>query len=429
MSAIRRALWTVCAALPAAAGGLAAQQVIDLPARDVPLAADFAELYRVGATLEPSWQLYGASVEVAFDAAGNLYVFDRENYRIVKVSPTGTLVREIGERGDGPGELRSPVDFTVLRDGTVVVADMGARSFQVYGIDGEWDRSVPFGSDGAVMLGEVLADPRGGAVLSAGSRVVMMQVQGGRGAGMAMPTGRPIMRYGLAEGAAGEEVLRAWEPPADDEPRTASAAPGGGMAFRVGAGPRAFTPELFAGTLPDGGVAYSDSSAYQVRIAGPDGTLRRTLRRPIRPEPVTERIQEEERARRLAEMDAGGGPRISMQVAGRAGAAPQPVPQEQIQQMLRQQVEQLQFYPEIPVVTRLATGWAGKIWVERRGEELDGPGPVDVITPAGEYLGTIAADGLGVPDAFGPEGRVAYVERDELDVVNVVVRRLPAALR
>jgi hypothetical protein len=36
---------------------------------------------------------------------------------------------------------------------------------------------------------------------------------------------------------------------------------------------------------------------------------------------------------------------------------------------------------------------------------------------------------VGLPRAFGPNGLAAYIERDELDVPRVVLRRLPAELR
>ena len=34
-----------------------------------------------------------------------------------------------------------------------------------------------------------------------------------------------------------------------------------------------------------------------------------------------------------------------------------------------------------------------------------------------------------MPSAFGPDGLVAFVERDELDVQTVVVKRLPGGVR
>lgn len=427
MSQIRRALGIVPAVLALSGGGAAAQQMVDLAERDTPLQLDLTDVFRVGALDGESWQLYGEGVQVEFDARGNLYVFDRANYRIVQVSPTGTFVREIGERGEGPGQLRMPTDFAVLRDGTVVVADVGARALQVYGVGGAWLRSVPFGSDGMLVVGDVLADARGGAVLSAGSRMVSMQVRGG-GAPM-MPTGQPIVRYPLHEGAAPQDVHQAWEPQVEEAPvQSVSAGSNRTIAFAGGRN-RAFQPELFAAPLPGGGLALSDSSAYAIEILDADGAPVRTLRRPFRPREVTESMQEDERERRIAELDAGDGPRVSISMRGPSGEAAQPVPQEAIQQMLRQQAEQLQFYPELPVVTGLSAGWTGKLWVSRRGESPVGPGPIDVLAPEGRYLGTLAADGPGVPDAFGPDGLVAYVELDEFEVVHVAVRRLPAALR
>ena len=94
--------------------------------------------------------------------------------------------------------------------------------------------------------------------------------------------------------------------------------------------------------------------------------------------------------------------------------------------------------------------WKAKIWVLRTpvagfvetdfiglvatafssepiGLTATGPGPIDVITPEGEYLGTLPDSRM--PNAFGPDGLVAYVEVDELDVPTVVVKRLPAGIR
>ena len=52
-------------------------------------------------------------------------------------------------------------------------------------------------------------------------------------------------------------------------------------------------------------------------------------------------------------------------------------------------------------------------------------GPIDLLTPDGDYIGTYAAGATEMPDAFGPDGLAAFIELDELDVTSVVVRRLP----
>ena len=98
----------------------------------------------------------------------------------------------------------------------------------------------------------------------------------------------------------------------------------------------------------------------------------------------------------------------------------------------------------------METTWEGNIWVLRTpargfvdtdllGDAMEsftsvptgliavGPGPLDAITPEGDYLGTIPDSRM--PNAFGPDGLVAYVTADALDVPTVVVRRLPEAIR
>jgi hypothetical protein len=368
---------------------------------------------------------------VAFDGAGNLHIFDPQNFRVVVVSPTGTFIREIGTRGEGPGELRSPAGFAVMRDGTVAIADVGQRSFLLFDRNGVYQRSVTFATGNVVTLGALAADPRGGSVVSSGRRIVMMQGQGGpggRAGGMTPPTGRPIMRFPLAEGSTGREIHSAWEPPREEQtPQTITS---GRATFAIGGlRQRAFEPQLFSAVLADGSVVVSDSSAYALKVLGPDGGIRRVYQRPIRPRPVTAAMQRAEKERRLEEIESGGGPRIQIATAGPGGAGPAPISQSQIDQMMRQNIDQLDFYPELPVVTGLAAGWTGKIWVARRGSEVDGPGPIDVLSSAGEYIGTLAASAQGLPRAFGPDGLVAFVETDQFEVVNVVVRRLPAELR
>ena len=85
----------------------------------------------------------------------------------------------------------------------------------------------------------------------------------------------------------------------------------------------------------------------------------------------------------------------------------------------------MEFYPELPVLLALRTDWEGTIWVRRRGEEEEGGNPIDLITAGGRYLGTFAPGSTALPEAFGPDGLVAFVETDDLDVPYVVVKRLP----
>ena len=160
--------------------------------------------------------------------------------------------------------------------------------------------------------------------------------------------------------------------------------------------------------LPDGAIAYSDSSAYALKITGPGGGRTvRTITRPFHPELVTPRIEEEYRRKRDERDSQSNRPANTIRIT----------------------LQPESFYAEIPVIRLVRTTWDGRIWVMRQGDELLEDGPIDVLTAAGEYVGTYATGATKMPDAFGPDGLAAFIELDEFDVASVVVRRLPEMVR
>ena len=95
--------------------------------------------------------------------------------------------------------------------------------------------------------------------------------------------------------------------------------------------------------------------------------------------------------------------------------------------MMEQQLAETQFLDTIPALRGLRVTPSGKLLVERTGENVGDPGPVDVITAEGQYLGTFR--GVGLPAAVSRGGLAAYVEYDEDEVARVIVRRLPEGWR
>ncbi len=385
---------------------LAAQQVIELPAEDRLLESDFEEVYRMGAITGEDWETFGNVYDLAFDRAGNLYVVDTQGARIVVVSPEGEFVRQLGGVGTGPGEFdqhnTTSIQIAVLSDGRVAAFD---QRFSVFGADGEFERTVRMAGPGAMIFMPRLDwDRAGGGVLATGPvQVIDIAILRGRADGtLPEPEYRHVVRMDLT----GDEVVmdtvaRAWMAPGDAT---------------------GFLPSLIAGALPGGGVAYTDSSAYAIKVTGADGVVDRVLTRPFVPEPVTDRIRREERERRLRGLQ--GDPLGAARLGGETAAA-----MSGMADAMRAQAEAMEFHPVVPVVRRLRTSWEGHIWVQRRGEEPVSDGPIDVLTPEGRYLGTFAADAMRMPLAFGPGGLAAFVEVDEMDVQMVVVRRLPEGMR
>ena len=382
-------------------GPLPAQQVIALPEEDHLLDAELEEVYRVGSFGGDEWEIFSRLFGVGFDGAGNLYLMDDRAARIVVVSQEGEFVREFGAIGDGPGEFAgntiSAVGFTVLNDGRVVVFDPGHSAFQVFAQDGEFERSVGMPGSAMYLIRTLKAARDGDNVITTS---VSGMTTGGR-FDDPDPTSRPIVRLVLTgDEVVQDTVIRAWRPPGDAD---------------------GFSPGLVAEALPDGGLVYTDSSAYAIKVVSRDGEVTRVLSRPFQAEPVTDRIREEEIERQLNDLEASN--------SGEQANEREAAFQAQFREMRRERIRNMEFYHEVPVVRTLRASWEGTIWVRRRGEEPTSDGPIDLLAPDGRYLGTLPAGDADMPRAFGPGGLVAFVERDELDVPTVVVKRLPPALR
>ena len=390
------------AAISAMPGAVFAQEVIELPGEDRWLEADFEEVYRVGVADGEPWEEFGQIRGLGFGGDGNLYVLDSLKGRVVVVGPDGGLQREFGRLGEGPGEFNFALAMAVMADGRVVVADVRHRAYLIFGQNGEYERSVRFGSDRRAEVPWMWPESGGESVLVGTALAGASYAGGGPETGPG-PATRPIVRLILT----GDEVVRdtiveGWMPPrgeANDR--------------------RAFEPALSLGPLPGGEVAYSDSSAYAIKIASRDAGISRILRRPFVPEPVTERMERADRDRRLR--DAGrssitrtpGGVRV---VGGGGG------------DRRVEMIESQEFFEEVPVVRGLRTSWNGRIWVRRRGDQPHEGGPLDILEADGRYLGSFRREATDVPAAFGPDGLAAFIEQDELDVETVVVKRLPRTI-
>ncbi|WP_420637220.1 hypothetical protein [Candidatus Palauibacter sp.] len=387
-----------------------AQEVVDLPAEDRLPSPELELVYRIGsAGAEAEWEEFSSIESLWFDGAGNLHLMDQTGgflgrARIVVVDPAGGLVTEFGRSGDGPGEFRAPRRMYVWADGTTLVQDIMHMGYHVFAPGGEFER----------MLGmEPGSDMRP-------ERTGGRSVVGGSWDSSTGDEGRVILRFDLSSDEVSEQTLvEAWAP-REQEERSHTVEDIEDMVRAEWA----FEPALLFDVLPSGGVAFSDSSAYAIKLTDPSGAVSRVLRRPIRPLPVTEAMRREERERRLERLR-----NPSVNVRGT------PSPQTMVTMNFLTEarmlgVESMRFYPEVPVIATVRTTWDGTLWIQRSAEPgAEEPGPIDVLAPDGRYLGTLAPDVLEMPAAFGPGGLVAFVETDAFDVPVITVRRLPPEIR
>lgn len=398
--------------------------------------ADFPEVYRVGGMGSPDWALFSFPGPVAFDATGSLYVLDMVGRQVTVVDKSGRLVRLVGRGGDGPGEFLQPMDLVVWRDGSLAVADAGRGIFQVFGADGSARRTVNMNPRAmlASMATAIRPDPRGNALLRQGASAVagrlvdrLNRLLGDENAHSEAIDDRGIERVTFSgEVVTVQPVLRGWRPgeresgelsatDTSDEPL--------GSTFLAGQLASAivhFEPQLHWDVLPDGVIAYADSSAYAVKLVDLHGSVTGVLRRPRAPEVVNRRVRS-----RTIEMELR---RFEEEVELlREGGR---VPDRRRIEAMRDAIEGREFFPEVPIIRGIRATWEGSLWIQTVGESpWDDDGPIDVFDSELRYIGTLPAPAATMPGAFGPDGLVAFWVLDEMDVPSIVVKRLPEALR
>ena len=408
-------------------------------AQDRPLAADFEEVYRVGGLNAPTWaqfsdRWFGRALPMGFDAAGNLHVLDPDASQLVVIDSRGELARIVGRKGEGPGEFNRAIDLGVWRDGRFVVMDVGHQAFQIFGPDGGLDDFVKTGREPImVRFLATRADPRGDAMIVQGPPpnparwAIAESLTGAKPEDRADDRG--LERLNLrGDVVTVEPVLWAWRIPREEDEwpgpenlKNASPSDLARMASEIEGKRRFLEPELHWDILADGTIAYSDSSDYAIKLVRSGGPVVDVLRRPLPPEPVTQRIRsaviaEETRVERVYVED----------LASERGTM-------SIREMFdesRRQIENGKFFAEVPVVRGVRATWDGALWIQRRGQEpWDDEGPIDVFGADREYVGTLPAGAPGMPATFGPDGLVVFWELDEFDVPTIVVKRLPKEVR
>ena len=263
--------------------GVKAQEVVDLPAEDLPLAVDLEAVYRIGSAVARSeWEEFTAVRHIGFDGEGNLYILDapgpEAGTRVVIVDPQGRHVKDFGRQGEGPGEFRWPRRMVVWADGSTLIEDVLHMGSHVFGPEGDFEHMVRGGVGPSLRPDPV----DGNAVVGVSWR-------------REDENRRAVIRFDVSSGEVREQTLvEAWVPQKGDEGGEAPAT----LEEFVGE-VWGFEPALLFDVLPSGGIAFADSTAYAVKLTDRAGMVTRILRRPIPPLPATEAMKRAERERRL----------------------------------------------------------------------------------------------------------------------------------
>lgn len=373
-------------ALPGPVAASVAQLARELPEADRYLDSGPSTLFEIGALEGRDWEIFESIRAAAFDGRGNLYVLDTGNPRILKFSPTGEFIAQIGRKGQGPGELTRPIGLLVVDD-DIVVPD-AAAGYVRYTQGGEYvatlHPAVPAYSRDMALSG--------GAVI----------LPGGLGRATGAGGGVPILRLPLRGGAPAEEIFEASVPTIE----TTTSGSGESRTFTMRR-PPVFSPKIHLTGGGPGQVAMVFGLDWSVRLIDDSGRLLAELTRPIHGRATTEADRQAVIDRR-ARASSGN---VNFGGASRSSDAA---------------MERPEFAPVVPAIRDLLGDGRGVLWVARETTPAgEGHPLIDVVTTEGRYIGTLRDQSL--PIAFGADGRAAYVEHDDLGVARVVVRQLPPA--
>jgi hypothetical protein len=395
------------------ANAAAQDRVVRLPERDRALAGTPAQVFAIGAGDSIATETFGEVTGVAFDASDNLYVLDRQASRVMVFDRNGRFLRQIGAPGEGPGELMVAGTLTIGGDGTVIVSDFARPGYSLFRPDGTFLRNIMMEDWAPSFSGGIGWHPRGGIVAP------HRQPFGPPRPGATTQTQNVLPL--IFQPITGGQATRLYDIPQVTRIEQQSSGPGQ-LNVRMRP-PPTFSPAVLFGVIPSGQMALSFTSGYTVRILDASGQTVRYLQRPMRPRLTTNADRERARAERRESIASGRGG-IRIQRGGGGGGRPMPgrSPQD-----IERALGEMEFADTIPVLRGLRVAPSGKLWVERTGRTVGEPGPIDLVTPEGQYLGTIT--GTALPDAISRSGLAAYIERDENDVQRIVVRRLPEGWR
>ena len=344
-----------------------------------------------------------------FDEVGRLHVLDASAKLVTVIDVDGSFMGTVGGPGDGPGELASPTGMARGPNGALIVFDQARRNFVSYDSMGTYVGSVPLDVDVAAPVGSLAIDVTGRVFSSLDDRVQAAGVDG--------PVRRELVLYAVNPGSANEAVYSGWWPPTP-EVRELTPEETGGMRVRL-APVVGFHPGLHGAPLPDGRLAIVDSTDYRVRFVGGSPPTP-ALTRPVAPLQVDGALQDAERDRRIRLVEDAP-PRLMRSDSDGARAE---VANEAVLRLELARIDGMGFHDVVPVIQRLAADPLGRLWVQRNAGAPGRPGPIDVVRPGGEYLGTLDANRFRMPDAFGPHGRIAHIVIDDFGATRVNVGRL-----
>jgi len=156
-----------------------------------------SELWRAGGE-EDEDSIFGVITQVRVDKDLNTYLLDTQLSEVKVYDPSGEMIRTLSREGDGPGEVRTPIDMVFLQDGSLGILQAFPGRVVKVDLAGDPAGDITIGSPeegGLVVL--IDAQSREGQMVLGGTRIA----QG-------TPGSRTTTNFIASFNEAGEELVR-----------------------------------------------------------------------------------------------------------------------------------------------------------------------------------------------------------------------------
>jgi hypothetical protein len=109
--------------------------------RDGRIRYQMGDVITLGEEGGPEEEILFFPYDIRVGPQGNIYVFDAEDYTIKVYDDKSNWIRNIGRRGQGPGEYMNMTDFDISLDGRIFICDIRQRRISILNSDGTFNSS------------------------------------------------------------------------------------------------------------------------------------------------------------------------------------------------------------------------------------------------------------------------------------------------